>query len=775
MRPYLTIIKDSFREAMVSRVLWVLLVLATLVLVALAPFSMTEAVRYKFGWQEVPAAELLLTKIKAEYDGDVPAPGKQIWPLLDDHIKNEFSSSQENEKTQKTQSPSNRSPVSSSQISSMALSNQLNELLQERDLYDEAAWQSASLSDEAKNLSAKGIDQLDESELGRFNRLLLDAAYPGLIVRSGAPAVVISYLVFPQSDPIPMPKRQLLSQAVTMITDFVAGTIGVFVAILVTSTIIPNTFESGSIDLLLSKPVSRPLVLLTKFVGGCAFILVVSTYFVLGIFLICGLRLDYWSSKLLLAIPVLLLVFSIYFSVSTLAGMIWRNAIVAVVITVVFWCACFGMRLAKTWIADSILTQFRIAKVVPGNDEVFVFREFSFGRVERFDRDRGEWSSTGEVSADELPGGTSLSNPRQPLPAFLDAQGDTIVVQPDGIYRYTRRATTADEPSDEGPTDGTSGDKDSPKKTDEQPQGAADEPSPEEDSPHGEDDSPNSGFEHDMFGPTTGVFDVSNLTAIAEPADKIGPRLRLRTPYSAAMNGQGDLAVFDGQDLAVYRRGDDGTLAAGAADSLPQRQAGVVGFGGDRVVLALQDGTVQLRDAEDLSLLKESRPEGNSLPRYALASPDGRFAAVVFHGGQLWVYDLEQDRRISGIPGAGTISAAAFDPQGRLLVAHHFNRVTRHQLDPLQTSDDFSPEMNLWARAYWYAIVPLYEVFPKPGELGNLVQYLISGQQTEAVYGSQDLSGTRVKINIWNTLWSNLAFLALMLGISCWYVTRKDF
>ena len=42
MKPYLAVIKDSFREAWSSRVLWILLVLITLVLLAIIPFGWTR-------------------------------------------------------------------------------------------------------------------------------------------------------------------------------------------------------------------------------------------------------------------------------------------------------------------------------------------------------------------------------------------------------------------------------------------------------------------------------------------------------------------------------------------------------------------------------------------------------------------------------------------------------------------------------------------------------------------------------------------------------------
>ena len=54
MRPYLAIIKDSFREALASRVLWVLLLLITLTLIALTPV----------GWKSSISAKLLPTDVR---------------------------------------------------------------------------------------------------------------------------------------------------------------------------------------------------------------------------------------------------------------------------------------------------------------------------------------------------------------------------------------------------------------------------------------------------------------------------------------------------------------------------------------------------------------------------------------------------------------------------------------------------------------------------------------------------------------------------------------
>ena len=47
----------------------------------------------------------------------------------------------------------------------------------------------------------------------------------------------------------------------------------------------------------------------------------------------------------------------------------------------------------------------------------------------------------------------------------------------------------------------------------------------------------------------------------------------------------------------------------------------VVAAGGDNVLLAWEDGRVQLLDAQRLEVLKEFAPEGRNQPRFAVASP----------------------------------------------------------------------------------------------------------------------------------------------------------
>lgn len=67
--------------------------------------------------------------------------------------------------------------------SRMLLIDELNAVLEERDLYNEALWRGTSLNGESGKLLAKGLPALTAREMTRFNRLLLEAAFPDTIAR----------------------------------------------------------------------------------------------------------------------------------------------------------------------------------------------------------------------------------------------------------------------------------------------------------------------------------------------------------------------------------------------------------------------------------------------------------------------------------------------------------------------------------------------------------------------------------------------------------------
>ncbi len=109
---------------------------------------------------------------------------------------------------------------------------------------------------------------------------------------------------------------------------------GTLIAVFASSGLIPSILEAGRISLLLSKPITRPMLLLGRYVGN---VLVVATnhiYLVLGIWIIIGLKTHIWQPRFLLAIPVSLFIFAVLLCVVVLIGVISESAALSVMVSV---------------------------------------------------------------------------------------------------------------------------------------------------------------------------------------------------------------------------------------------------------------------------------------------------------------------------------------------------------------------------------------------------------------------------------------------------------
>ncbi len=138
-----------------------------------------------------------------------------------------------------------------------------------------------------------------------------------------------------------LPFKTSLGNLVYIIQDVLVNGFGAWIALLVgvilTAFFMPNMMRKGSIDLLLSKPLSRWSLLLFKYVGGLTFVFINTAYAVVGIWLVMGIRSGIWSNGFLLTIFAITFYFAILYAVSTLFGVLSRNAIVAILVTIAFW------------------------------------------------------------------------------------------------------------------------------------------------------------------------------------------------------------------------------------------------------------------------------------------------------------------------------------------------------------------------------------------------------------------------------------------------------
>jgi ABC-type transport system involved in multi-copper enzyme maturation permease subunit len=756
MRPYLAVIRDSFHEALSSRVLWILLAVITIFLAALLPLGIIRQAGSYLSDEDFLDREKLVERIVSEGRAGKRSPGRRIWELLDAGTKQSLEG--------KPSEPFAR------RMRFAQFEGALREMLARPDFYRRDDWVRARLSTEARTLARDGPRALATEQLARFNRLALEAAYPDLIAPAPPRQIQLAYFTWELGIPLPVEPEQLfpaINQLVVGALSMLLGGAGVFVAVLVTASMIPQTFEAGSVDLLLSKPVYRSGLFLAKFFGGCAFIAINAAYFIVGLWLILGLRLGLWNARLLWAIPLYLFLFAIYYGVSSLAGLVWRNAIVSVVLAIVFWFVCFALGSAVGIVEQLSLNPRRLVKIVPAGETLIAGNPSD---MFEWDRRGDDWekifggrsdSNLAFVFASRLvgpvydPAGERILAFRAMMPGFspFGSVNRLLIGSRDEGWRRNEGVTV--------------------------PEGA---------------DGLFAGADGAVLvAASSGVYrlqgDIAarqqdiNVFGVRIPLPQAGgrfvhagPDVQTRPLESAARDAQtGAVALFDGTQLVLASPDEKGAYRAAGEAEFKRKLMGKVAAGGGKVYLALAGGAIRCYGAK-LKPAESLESDVNSAPDAVAISPEGRYLAVVYKNARLWLYDTREGREVPlAVTGQGDVSAAAF-ADGSLLVADRLTRVTRYDLAKLAVEQQWQGSMPLVEKIYRYALYPVYKVFPKPGQLNQTVNHVLTSRDTSiAGLRFDDNQAAPQKVDVWGPVWSNLAFLVVVLAIACVYISRKDF
>ena len=772
MRPYFAILKDSFREAFASKLLLILLILITLILAGVAGFRVESAKTHRLSRADLLDPERLINELLEGAESGQKTPASAIYARLPEDVvtrMKEFS---------------NEDTGPGRQVRTIErLVNKLNDEMDSADFVDAESWKGVALSDEVRDFRDGETDELPQEEIARLNRLALDAAFPESIRSMRGSAVSFYWwgLTITENQPLTMKQvqTQFTDSILVTILNGLLGFIGVLLAILVTASIIPRTFEPGEIDLLLSKPVARPLLFLTKFLGGCAFITLLSGYFIFGFWVLIGWRLDMWMPRLLLCIPVLVFVFAVLYSVSTFVGVIWRNSILCVVMTMCFWFGCWAMSVTKE-VFDGILYGERVDLIVDVDGSPWIGRKT--GQVSGWDDSNSDWDS----AFNAVPSGNPIvSGFIYPLvgPTY-DAKNERLIaVRFDqgggfGFFRGGGQLVLASKEDGWEPVDGAQ---------------AASTVRNLFLNPDGDITVVGvNGIERFEGDPkqnskpfVIGGFDIADYVKKPEQGQFVPvyePVPKWQPPFDAMPDSDGDrVAVVSGAKLIVLTRnvesGESGEYEVTSETDRDSEEPALVAINADHVLVARNDGAIELRDVETLEVQKELKPSWESKPKQIYLSSDGSYGAVLFHNRKLWMMDVgAQDSLKVRARGQGDISAVLFTGENTLWASDRFGRVTAYSLPDFSRTDDYTPSAETLELVYRYGIDPIYTIFPKPGQLDNLVRYIITGDDTQAVNSNQmDLRQERAALDVWQPIWSNLAFMACMLGLSCYRVWRKDF
>ena len=135
----------------------------------------------------------------------------------------------------------------------------------------------------------------------------------------------------------PVGRSALLGGVIYYVMSFFLGWVGLILTLIATAGFFPTMLERGVVDVLLSKPISRPRLFLYKYLCSMVFVLIQSTIFVVLTFLVMGWRWGVWAPGYLASIPLMVLLFSYVYCISVLVAVKTRSVVAAVLISIGAW------------------------------------------------------------------------------------------------------------------------------------------------------------------------------------------------------------------------------------------------------------------------------------------------------------------------------------------------------------------------------------------------------------------------------------------------------
>lgn len=813
MKPYLAIIADSFHSALSSRILWVAFVAIWIFLAALAPIGYHEDYTTTFRWFDLDNG----TQMKAMLARGLVDPKETETAL--GRIARTFP----DEIQRKLQQVADGEDV---RIDLNALSDSLNESIEDESWYDAGAWRTTVRLRELRELDELAEDDISEPQRRRRARLRIEAALPGVFAAMSARSITLSYAGFDFPAFFLIGKSQFVSLinqfVVPIIMDWLLGFAVIFLGILVTASIIPEMLQPGSLHLLLSKPVSRTMLLLAKFVGGCAFVFLCVCQLVIGLWLIAGFRLDIWNARVLWCIPVAVFLFAVFFSVSVLAGLRWRSPILAIGVTCIFGAFVLVIGFVGGYFDGLVRGPDRISQLAFDGQGIVVTTRG--GALKRYASASNQWIDVMEGRfgrRDLIVPPTRLADGRIATARIrngrvnLYGSGSLDLLVLDGSDQWepnpglrlpngTRRLFAVDElliamnntglmatTIDLAIVESGLGDSD-----DDQGTAASD------DSRQGE---PGNKAGEQATKPTSSIGVTAWISDLLRMQGGATKEFRSILPLGVTLTEPVRVVrIPNRKSLSVYSRGrlmrldlpgrddggetDDGDPRASLAVDLLMEDENAaratLAAAGDSILLARADEPIRWIDAADLTTLAEfPSPEDQTVvssvglgrdelgrdSRFAILTTDGMVRIATRSGDQVSLERLSQTE----------VTAISFDSQSdSLAIAHHLDKIDFVQFSAgadvtPQTIRTIRPSLSSWRSVDRYLITPLRMLTPQTGELSQTVAALVSGKSSFAIGAGQEQEVVQLKIA--RPVLSCSAFIAVMLGLSCLYFARRDF
>ncbi|MDP1562807.1 MAG: ABC transporter permease [Pirellulaceae bacterium] len=783
MNQFIAIMKESLWSTLATKLLYFEILGVLLVLIGVFPFSYEEQVRYKVVREEVRQPVETIKVWVAAAERPIESVAKTIWEALPENnqtrLKELNSRAAENV-------PRNRNPNQRNREERQAVMEALNYLITETRLWDDPAW-----ADRIDNRQTKRLwDQrssLSDEYLKRLNRMLIQEGLRGQL---SVPPESNAMLTYAGMELYALPisgigLSELIRLWLPFILDKVFLTIGVLLAILVTSTAIPQMLEEGSLYLLLSKPQSRLFLLLSKYVGSGILILIISTIFLSGVWLILGTRFNVWMQEILWCIPLALAIFLIYYSVTIAVGLMFRNVILSIIATILFAGTCYLLSFSR-YSYSSLVALQRTADLQIAGDTII--RRSTHNHAQFYDAANGRWELGLYALANDMPPEVfatmsaiipstisttptyladkklyvgelqrfpprpdmqkrlaiarrghpeELSNPHVlgDLPFgclgfWTDAQDRLHAVTSFGMVvrlndvgqQLLSDAAQGKFPMRSGTAEET---------TDGKSDQAATVESNASSSPEPED-------ANQQAAPSPAAADDSTDESSAQK----------QVPQGLAWLPAGNIALdtarsldriaFDADRETCYslgrttisraKRNPDGNYELETTLVLPWEWTALnrvpMGLLKGMLLIPLRGRSMVVFDAETLEPVAELQLPRSGIPLSITCNEATGLAVVTYANGETWLFDAGDKSMTKRHFVRGLVTTTFFDGDGRLVIAHGVDDLTIVDMPEGNVVETPTVEKNLIRNIYDWCVEPIYSVFPKPNECYVLIQHL---------------------------------------------------
>lgn len=771
MKPYLAVLFDSFLESTRSYVLWILLAAWTLLLALLFPLHFTSEESYLIlgnSFRSDSSAGTIMDSLAEVSAGKGSRAQKVVYAKLSESFQKLMKDRKETKR----------------RVAIGVLIDELNRVLTVPDLYSEEAWPNVKKSDKYNDLLNR--QDLTKIELEKLNRKLLDSAFPSTLNSPEGRATWVAYAGIKLGNPLPFTKemaKPFIEQAFYPIIMWVGlSVVMLFISIIITSSLIPDLFQPGSLHLLLSKPISRSLLFLTKYVGGCIFVGLNVTFVLVGLYLYSGLQLEIWNDGILKCIPLFIFSFLVYYAVSCLAGLIWRNAIISVVVTALFWALCFILGMVYSYFQNAVEMKPSIRGIQIVNESIWV-RSMS-GRLLCWDKATNRWQSAfGERDDQRLLGPVAIASQK----SLYFARTENL---PFGLGgRENMKLDIAKIPDAYDPADQTFT---SPQWADSRLDSGSNLPkSAEYMIPWGDSlavMTPNGLF---VFDPSKdrpvenrfeGITNVLQNFGVKPPKEEAFKQVikdvDLARPFDWAVSQTRNtiVAYSKGEAIVWKLNNETGEYAEAWRKTFDFDKELLATIGcNDSILFVCPEGlapmVVDLNQSDSVRTLDKI---GNTRVRQILNGPSKEIALLDYARNVWLLNESATEIQRPNLTGQGEALSATFADDGKLWIAYRVSNIAAWDLKENSVVQVLSPRSSIRDLIYYWILKPMYMIAQRPAEMEDLQEVLVTNASKSIAVTRNDMDMIDQEKETGTSILSNLIFVSVILTFCCLYLYRQD-